>query len=54
MSVDILLKFGKTPPVPQSIPLKSWPEQVKAVATVMRMDGAKTLEQEVMDPRRPE
>lgn len=54
MTVDILLKSGKIPSVPQSVPSKAWPDQVQNIARAMRGDGAKTLEQEVLDPRCPE
>jgi hypothetical protein len=54
MSVDILHKFGKLPSVPQSIPSKEWPEQVMALAKALQEEGAKSLEQEVLDPSHPE
>lgn len=54
MSVDILLKSGKIPSVPQSVPSKAWPDQVQDIANAMRGDDAKSLEQEVLDPSRPE
>jgi hypothetical protein len=53
MTAEILLKSGKTPPTPQSIPLKTWPEQVKAIAEAMQDVEARTLEQEVLDPKHP-
>lgn len=52
MTADILLASGKTPAVPQAVPVKAWPDQIRSIAEAITRE-VKTLEQEILNPCKP-